>query len=152
MIVPTSGNLGLAVASLAAKKRRDQQRRVLAIVPERTSNDRIQMLKALGAEIVRSPNEARPGAPESPYVLATKLAEQLPNAVVLDETKLKQNCYEDLAEEILQQTKMEFDFLFVGVETGVVITNLAKILKAKMPHIKVSERNITGDEGCPPFF
>ncbi|KAI9254458.1 tryptophan synthase beta subunit-like PLP-dependent enzyme [Phascolomyces articulosus] len=137
LIVPTSGNLGLAVASLAAKKRREHKQRVLTIVPERTSNDRIQMLKALGAEIVRSPNEARPDAPESPYVLATKLAEQLPNAVVLDETKLKQNCYEDLAEEILQQTKMEFDFLFVGVETGVVITNLAKILKAKVPHIKI---------------
>ncbi|KAI9491864.1 tryptophan synthase beta subunit-like PLP-dependent enzyme [Zychaea mexicana] len=137
LIIPTSGNLGLAIASLAAKKRKQQHKRVLTIVPERTSNDRIQMLKALGAEIIRSPNEARPDAPESPYALAAKLAEQLPNAIVLDETKVTKNCYEDLAEEILQQTKLEFDFLFVGAESGATVSGLAKVLKAKMPNIKI---------------
>ncbi|KAI8138901.1 tryptophan synthase beta subunit-like PLP-dependent enzyme [Fennellomyces sp. T-0311] len=157
LIVPSSGNLGLAIASLAAKKRQ-QQKRVLVIVPERTTSDRIQMLKALGAEIIRSPNEARPDAPESPYTLAAKLAEQLPHAVVLDEVKYNKNCYEDLAEEILQQTKMEFDFLFVGVETGSTITGLAKVIKTKAPHVKIMGVEPTNsvlagtDSGHPHFL
>lgn len=82
LIVPTSGNFGLALAGLAAKR---GNYRVVAIVPERTTNDRIQMLKALGAEIMRTPNEARPEAPESAYSTATRLAGQLKDAIVMDE-------------------------------------------------------------------
>lgn len=81
MIIPTSGNLGISLATLAAKR----NYRIISILPERTSNDRIALLKALGVEILRSPNEVRPEAPESAYSVATKLAEQLKDAVVMDE-------------------------------------------------------------------
>ena len=80
MIIPTSGNLGIAVAAAAAKTHR-----VIVIVPEKTSSDRIQMLKALGAEIMRSPTEARPDAPESAFSVAAKLKEQLPDSRVIEE-------------------------------------------------------------------
>lgn len=80
MIIPTSGNLGIAVAAAAAKTHR-----VIVVVPEKTSSDRIQMLKALGAEIMRSPTEARPDAPESAFSVAAKLKEQLPNSYVIEE-------------------------------------------------------------------
>lgn len=81
MIIPTSGNLGISLATLAAKRKY----RIIAILPERTSNDRISLLKALGVEILRSPNEVRPEAPESAHSVAARLAEQLPNAIVMDE-------------------------------------------------------------------
>lgn len=81
LIIPTSGNLGISLATLAAKR----QYRIIAILPERTSNDRISLLKALGVEILRSPNEVRPEAPESAHSVAARLAEQLPNAIVMDE-------------------------------------------------------------------
>lgn len=80
LIIPTSGNLGIAVAAAAAKTHR-----VIVVVPEKTSSDRIQMLKALGAEIMRSPTEARPDAPESAFSVAAKLKEQLPNSHVIEE-------------------------------------------------------------------
>lgn len=83
MIIPTSGNLGISIATLAAKR----QYRIISILPERTSNDRISLLKALGVEILRSPNEVRPEAPESAYSVAARLAEQLPYAVVMDEVR-----------------------------------------------------------------
>lgn len=67
--------------------------RIIAIVPERTSNDRIALLKALGVEILRSPNEVRPEAPESAYSVATKLAEQLTDAVVMDEVNYMYTLY-----------------------------------------------------------
>lgn len=119
------------------------------------------MLKALGVEILRAPNEVRPEAPESAYSVAKKLAEQLTDAVVMDEvTNLKYMCvwflicfnfffflnktklrdltaYHDLAEEILQQTKLNVDFVFVGVESGATLTGIAQYLKKKIPGVKV---------------
>ncbi|KAI7888381.1 tryptophan synthase beta subunit-like PLP-dependent enzyme [Mucor mucedo] len=134
LIIPTSGNLGISLATLAAQR----NYRIIAILPERTSNDRIALLKALGVEILRSPNEVRPEAPESAYSVATKLAEQLKDAVVMDETKLRDlTAYHQLAEEILQQTKTAVDFVFVGVESGATLTGIAQYLKEKIPGVKV---------------
>ncbi|KAG1211157.1 hypothetical protein G6F68_010459 [Rhizopus microsporus] len=108
LIIPTSGNLGISIATLAARR----GYRIISILPERTSNDRIALLKALGVEILRSPNEVKPDAAESAYSVAARLAEQLSDAVVMDESKLRDyKPYHDLAEEILQQTKMAIDFL-----------------------------------------
>ncbi|OAD04843.1 hypothetical protein MUCCIDRAFT_186686 [Mucor lusitanicus CBS 277.49] len=134
LIIPTSGNLGISLATLAAKR----QYRIIAILPERTSNDRISLLKALGVEILRSPNEVRPEAPESAHSVAARLAEQLPNAIVMDETKLRDlTAYHGLAEEILQQTKLSVDYVFVGVESGAMLTGIAQYLKSKIPGVKV---------------
>ncbi|KAI9311100.1 tryptophan synthase beta subunit-like PLP-dependent enzyme [Dichotomocladium elegans] len=132
LIIPTTGDLGIAIASQVARKYR-----VIAIVPERTSTDRIQLLKALGAEIIRSPTEALPEAPESAYSIASKLAEQLPNAIAINEIKLEGVYYDVLAEEILQQTQLRIDYVFVGVESGLLISQLSAALKAKLPDIKV---------------
>ncbi|KAL1935584.1 hypothetical protein VTP01DRAFT_4724 [Rhizomucor pusillus] len=135
LIVPTSGNFGLAIAGLAAKR---GNYRVVAVIPERTTNDRIQMLKALGAEIMRTPNEARPEAPESSYSVAARLAGQLKDAIVMDETQLQSaKYYKGLADEILQQTNKEFDNLFVTVESGVTISALASHIKKELPNVKV---------------
>jgi cystathionine beta-synthase len=86
LIIPSTGNFGISLATLAAPKYR-----VICILPERITNDRIALLKALGVEILRSPNEAKPEAPESAYSVATKLAEQLTDAVVMDEVKYVNN-------------------------------------------------------------
>lgn len=137
LIIPTSGNLGISLATLAAK-RSPQKYRIIAILPERISNDRISLLKALGVEILRSPNEVRPEAPESAYSVAARLAEQLSDAVVMDETKLRDlTPYHQLAEELIQQTKLVIDFVFVGVESGATLTGIAQHLKQKIPGVKV---------------
>lgn len=136
MIIPTSGNLGISIATLTARR----GYRIISILPERTSNDRIALLKALGVEILRSPNEVKPDAAESAYSVAARLAEQLSDAVVIDESKLRDyKPYHDLAEEILQQTKMAIDFLFVGAESGAMLTGVARYLKDKIPELKVKK-------------
>lgn len=137
MIIPTSGNLGISIATLTARR----GYRIISILPERTSNDRIALLKALGVEILRSPNEVKPDAAESAYSVAARLAEQLSDAVVIDESKLRDyKPYHDLAEEILQQTKMAIDFLFVGAESGAMLTGVARYLKDKIPELKVKKK------------
>ncbi|KAH8550273.1 tryptophan synthase beta subunit-like PLP-dependent enzyme [Umbelopsis sp. PMI_123] len=133
IIIPTSGNLAISVAGLVSK----DGNKVIAVVPERTSIDKIHLLKALGVEIIRAPTEARREAAENMYSTAYKLSEQLQNSVVIDETNLPSATYDDLAEEILQQTALELDFVFVGVETGSTITRLAKALKAEKPEVKI---------------
>ncbi|KAI9033936.1 tryptophan synthase beta subunit-like PLP-dependent enzyme [Phycomyces nitens] len=134
IVVPTNANLGISIATLAAKR----HYKVISVVPERTSNDRILTLKALGAEIVRSPNEVRPEAPESAHSVATRLAEQWTDAVVVDETKIVDpSPYHKLAEEILQQTSACLDALFVAVESGAAISSVAGYLKQRIPGLKV---------------
>lgn len=81
LVIPTTGNLGISLALLAQKK----GYRVIAVIPERTTFDRIHLLKALGVEILRSPSESRREASESSCSVAEKLAQQLSNAVVIDE-------------------------------------------------------------------
>lgn len=129
--------MGISIATLAARR----GYRIISILPERTSNDRIALLKALGVEILRSPNEVKPDAAESAYSVAARLAEQLSDAVVIDESKLRDyKPYHDLAEEILQQTKMAIDFLFVGAESGAMLTGVARYLKDKIPELKVKKK------------
>lgn len=61
--------------------------KVIAVVPERTSTDRIHLLKAMGVEIIRAPTEARREAAENMYSTAYKLSEQLQNSIVIDEVR-----------------------------------------------------------------
>jgi cystathionine beta-synthase len=63
--------------------------KVIAVLPERTSSDRIHLLKALGVEIIRTPTEARREAAENMYSTAYKLSEQLQNSIVIDEVRLE---------------------------------------------------------------
>ncbi|KAI8339878.1 tryptophan synthase beta subunit-like PLP-dependent enzyme [Chlamydoabsidia padenii] len=137
LIIPTSGNLGISLATFAARQR---YQRVICIVPERTSHDRLALLKGLGVEILRSPNEARPEAPESATLVAARLAEQLSassTVAVLDETTFIHGAFDTLAEELVQQTQGRMDYLFVGVESGATISGLSHYLKAKLSNLKV---------------
>ena len=59
--------------------------KTIVLVPERTTIDRIHILKALGAEIIRTQNEAHHDAPESNFSLAKKLSKEIANSVVIDE-------------------------------------------------------------------
>ncbi|KAI8070970.1 tryptophan synthase beta subunit-like PLP-dependent enzyme [Gongronella butleri] len=137
LIVPSTGDFGVSVATLGAR----HAYRVICILPERTSADRVALLKALGVEIVRVPNKVQPEAPESAQSVAQRLAEQLQHdpaqVIVLDTASLPTDPYATLAQEIMDQTQGQLDFLFVGVASGTTITHLSRALKAHCPDIKV---------------
>ncbi|KAF9328135.1 hypothetical protein BGZ91_001138 [Linnemannia elongata] len=137
LVVPSSGNL---VISLALLSPRHGQYKVIGLVPERTSQDRIQLLKSLGVEIVRTPIEAHADSAESQFSIAKKIATDLPDAILIDEFADAANVEvhaQETAEEILIQCEGRLDVLVVGVETGGTITGLAKTLKTKIPGLKV---------------
>ncbi|KAF9935619.1 hypothetical protein BGZ67_003257 [Mortierella alpina] len=137
LVVPSSGNLALSLALLSP---RHGHYKVIGLVPERTSEDRIHLLKSLGVEIVRTPIEAHADSAESQFSIAKKIATDLQDAILIDEFSDQANVQvhsEETAEEILIQCEGRLDVLVVGVESGGTITGLARTLKAKIPGLKV---------------
>ncbi|KAF9204397.1 hypothetical protein BGZ49_005326 [Haplosporangium sp. Z 27] len=137
LVVPGSGNLAISLAILSPQH---GQYKVIGLVPERTSQDRIQLLKSFGVEIVRTPIEARAESAESHFSIAKKIATNLPDSILVDEFSEGANVQvhsQETAEEILIQCQGRLDVLVVGVESGGTITGLARTLKAKIPGLKV---------------
>ncbi|TYZ57951.1 hypothetical protein PybrP1_002020 [[Pythium] brassicae (nom. inval.)] len=102
LIEPTSGNTGIGLALAAAIK----GYRCIITLPEKMSLEKVNILKALGAEIIRTPTEAAWDSPESHIGIAKRLQKELPNAHILDQYANASNPlahYEGTAEEILRQ-------------------------------------------------
>ncbi|KAL9645961.1 hypothetical protein ABK040_001068 [Willaertia magna] len=137
LIEPTSGNTGIGLALTAAVK----GYKMIITLPEKMSQEKISVLKGLGAEIIRTPTEAAWDAPESHIGVAKKLKEEIgSSAHILDQYMNQDNPlahYEGTAEEIIKQTGGKIDVVVCGVGTGGTITGIAKKLKEKLPHIKI---------------
>lgn len=131
IIEPTSGNTGIGLALACAVR----GYRCIIVLPEKMSQEKIYVLKALGAEIVRTPTEAAWDAPESHINTAAKLQREIPNAHILDQYMNPNNPDAHIfgtGPEVIQQiseTGGKVDMLCVGAGTGGTITGMAKALK-----------------------
>lgn len=117
LIEPTSGNTGIGLALCAATK----GYRCIIVLPEKMSKEKVDVLKALGAEIVRTPTEAAYDAPDSHISVARRLNQEIPNSHILDQYANPSNPeahYYGTAEEILRQTDGKIDMLVAGAGTG----------------------------------
>ncbi|XP_063301678.1 cystathionine beta-synthase isoform X1 [Pelobates fuscus] len=136
IIEPTSGNTGIGLALAAAVK----GYRCIIVMPEKMSMEKVDVLRALGAEIVRTPTNARFDSPESHVGVAWRLKNEIPNSHILDQYRNASNPlahYDSTAEEILYQCEGQLDMLVAGAGTGGTITGLARKLKEKCPGCKV---------------
>jgi cystathionine beta-synthase len=136
LIEPTSGNTGIGMALVAAVK----GYRMIITMPEKMSQEKEVILKALGAEIVRTPTEAAWDAPESHIGVAKKLNDEIPNSHILDQYANPANPeahYENTAQEILEDFDNSLKMVVAGVGTGGTITGLAKRLKEERSHITI---------------
>ncbi|XP_077072778.1 cystathionine beta-synthase b [Siphateles boraxobius] len=136
IIEPTSGNTGIGLALAAAVK----GYRCIIVMPEKMSMEKVDVLRALGAEIVRTPTSARFDSPESHVGVAWRLKNEIPNAHILDQYRNPSNPlahYDTTAEEILHQCDGKIDMLVAGAGTGGTITGIARKLKEKCPDIKI---------------
>ena len=117
LIEPTSGNTGIGIALASAI----YGYRCIITLPEKMSKEKVDVLKALGAEIVRTPTEAAYDAPESHISVAKKLCDEIPNSHILDQYKNPSNPlahYDGTAEEIWRQCNGQVDMLVSGAGTG----------------------------------
>jgi len=131
VVEPTSGNTGIGLAMVCAVK----GYRLLLVMPESMSVERRRLLKAYGAEFVLTPAEkGMRGAVEKAEELVKTHGYFMPmqfdnpaNPAIHERTT---------ALEILQQTGGKLDAFVSGIGTGGTFTGVARVIKAKMPHVK----------------
>lgn len=136
LIEATSGNTGIGLAMVGLNK----GYKVIITMPEKMSNEKVNLLKALGAEIIRTPNEAAYDSPESHIGVANRLNKEIPNSIILNQYTNINNPnahYDYTGEEIWNQCDGKLDYVVMSVGTGGTISGVSKKLKEKNPNIKI---------------
>eukprot|EP00475_Leptophrys_vorax_P013414 TRINITY_DN1981_c0_g1_i1.p1 TRINITY_DN1981_c0_g1~~TRINITY_DN1981_c0_g1_i1.p1 ORF type:complete len:434 (-),score=150.72 TRINITY_DN1981_c0_g1_i1:58-1359(-) len=136
LIEPTSGNTGIGLALAAAVK----GYRIIITLPEKMSQEKVDVLKALGAEIIRTPTEAAWDSPESHIGVANRLQKEIPNSHILDQYRNPSNPlahYDGTAEEIWEATEGHVDVVVISAGTGGTVTGIARKLKERNPNVIV---------------
>ncbi|KAI5200791.1 cystathionine beta-synthase [Aureobasidium subglaciale] len=136
LIEPTSGNTGIGLALVGAVK----GYKVIITLPEKMSQEKVAVLKALGAEIIRTPTQAAYDSPESHIGVARRLEKEIPGAVILDQYINPDNprAHElGTAEEIWAQTDGKITALVAGAGTGGTITGLARGIRKHNKDVKI---------------
>lgn len=131
IIEPTSGNTGIGLALAAAVK----GYRCIIVMPEKMSREKVDVLAALGAEIVRTPTAAAWDSPESHIGVARRLNEQIPNSVILDQYRNIFNPmahYDQTADEILDECDGQVDMVVLGAGTGGTVTGIGRRIKDQL--------------------
>lgn len=136
LIEATSGNTGIGLALTAAVK----GYKAIITLPEKMSNEKVDALVGLGAQVIRTPTEAAFDAPESHIGVAKKLNAEIPNSHTLDQYSNPSNPvshYDGTAEEIIEQCDGKLDYLFMPAGTGGTLTGIARKFKEKLPNCKI---------------
>jgi cystathionine beta-synthase len=136
IIEGTSGNtgMGLAIASVV------KGYRCVFTTTDKQSKEKIDALKAFGAEVIICPTNVDPEDPRSYYSVRDRLATEIPNAWKANQYDNLSNTaahYEQTGPEIWDQTEGKVTHLVVGVGTGGTVTGVGRYLKEQNPKIKV---------------
>jgi len=137
LIEATSGNTGVGLCMAGAILGYN----VIITLPKKMSGEKVNMMKALGALILRTPNEAAWNADDSHIMLARRIKEAVgAKAHVLDQYQNKGNVlahYDTTAEEIWEQTDGKLTHLVLTAGTGGTLTGIARKIKEKAPHVVI---------------
>ena len=136
----TSGNTGMGIAIAAAVK----GYRCIFTMPDKMSKEKVDSLKAFGAEVVVTPTEVPADSPQSYYETAKRIARETPNSFYLNQYHNPDNIeahYLSTGPEIWEQTEGQIDVFVAGLGTGGTMSGAGKYLKEKKPLV----RNIGAD-------
>jgi len=132
----TSGNTGMGLALVGCVR----GYRCIFTTTDKQSKEKVDILKAVGAEVIVCPTNVGPEDPRSYYSIARRLSTEIPNSFwcnQYDNLSNRQAHYESTGPEIWDQTAGKITHLVVGVGTGGTVSGVAKYLKEKNPHIQV---------------
>ncbi|HWP60677.1 MAG TPA: cystathionine beta-synthase [Candidatus Acidoferrales bacterium] len=132
IVEPTSGNMGVALAIVAAVK----GYKCIFTIPDKMSIEKIRRLRAFGAEVVVTPTAVPPESPQSYYSVARRLAQEIPGAYMpmqYDNPANLEAHYRSTGPEIWDQTDGGITHFVAGMGTGGSISGTAKYLKEKKP-------------------
>lgn len=136
IVEPTSGNTGTGLAQIAAVK----GYRCILVVPDKVAQEKINLLKAYGAEVVVVPTSVSASSHESYYSVSNKLANEIPGAFLPNQFANPNNPmahYLTTGPEIWEQTGGKITCFVAGMGTGGTISGTARYLKEKNPNIKI---------------
>jgi len=109
-------------------------------LPDKMSQEKIDMLKASGAEVVVTPTDVPGDSPDHYVETAKRIAKETPNSFYVDQYHSALNAqahYFSTGAEIWEDTEGQFDYFVAGTGTGGTISGAGKFLKEKNPHIKI---------------
>ena len=136
IIEGTSGNTGMGLALAAIQK----GYKCIFVLADKQSKEKMDILRAVGAEVVVCPTNVPPESKLSYYSVAKRLTKETPNSWYVNQYDNPSNTqahYESTGPEIWKQTEGKITHLVVGVGTGGTISGSAKYLKEKNPNIKI---------------
>lgn len=135
VIEGTSGNTGMGLALACIIK----GYKLICVLNDKQSKEKMDILRAVGAEVVVCPTAVAPDDPRSYYSVARRLAKEIPNSWYVnqyDNLSNTQAHYEQTGPEIWDQTDGKITHFIVGVGTGGTISGIGKYLKEKNPNVK----------------
>jgi len=136
IIEGTSGNTGMGLAIAAIVK----GYRCIFTTTDKQSKEKVDALRAFGAEVIVCPTDVDPEDPRSYYSVSSRLVKETPNswkANQYDNLSNSRAHYETTGPEIWAQTEGRVDHLVVGVGTGGTICGTGRYLKEKKPSVKI---------------
>jgi len=162
LIEGTSGNTGVGLAIAAALK----GYRCIFTMPDKMSQEKVNLLRAFGAEVIITPTAVAPDDPRSYYSVARKLSREIPNSYYpnqYDNLVNPETHQKTTGPEIWEQTEGKVTHVVIGMGTGGTITGVGRFLKSRNPKVRVIGADPVGSlytqyfrEGCKmpdkPFF
>ncbi len=136
LVEPTSGNTGLGLAMVAALR----GYRVIAVMPDKMSREKIDTLRAFGAEVVVCPTAVEPADPRSYYRVADRLAEEVDGGFQPNQYFNQANPeahYRSTGPELWRQTGGKVTHLVIAVGTGGTITGVGRYFKEQNPDVQI---------------
>ncbi|HSI81125.1 MAG TPA: cystathionine beta-synthase [Solirubrobacterales bacterium] len=136
IVEPTSGNTGLGLAMVAALR----GYKVIAVMPDKMSREKIDTLRAFGAEVVVCPTAVEPDSPRSYYRVADRLTEEIDGAFQPNQYFNRANPeahYRSTGPEIWRQTGGRVTHFVAGVGTGGTLSGVGRYLKERNPAVEI---------------
>ncbi|MGA8296311.1 MAG: cystathionine beta-synthase [Acidimicrobiales bacterium] len=136
IVEPTSGNTGVGLAIVAARRRY----KCVFVCPDKVAQDKIALLRAYGAEVVVCPTSVSPEHPDSYYSVSDRLAREIPLAWKPDQYHNPNNPLaqsETAGKEIWEQTRGRITHFVAGIGTGGTVTGIGRYLKEKNPSVVI---------------
>jgi len=136
IVEPTSGNTGVGLALFAIQR----GYQMIFTMPDKMSLEKELLLKAFGAEVIRTPTAVAPDDPRSYYKVAERIVKKRRNAFLPNQYANRNNPrahFETTGPEIWNDTKGKITHFVAGVGTGGTITGVARYLKKKNPKVRI---------------
>ncbi len=136
IVESTSGNTGVGLAIVCVIK----GYKSVFVMPDKMSQEKIQLLQAFGAKVVTAPSAVEPDDPNSYYSVAKQIVAETPNAILANQYHNPENPrshYLTTGPEIWDQTRGQVTDVIIGMGTGGTISGIGKYLKEQNPSINI---------------